>query len=97
MGLPHLVSKEVARVRSANKLLYNMHELMKHCGESRTPFHLESPQQSKTWRHPLVMKWIKHEASHQVEYDYGQFGADWKEATGVLSVGNSKLHTGPRM
>ena len=94
MGLPHLEGKELARVKSANKLLYKMHELMKHCEESRVPFYLKNPQQSKAWRHPLIMKWIKHGAPHQVEYDYCQLGMDWKKPTRVLSVGNSKLHTG---
>ena len=47
--------------------------------------------------HPLIRKWVQHEASHQVEYDYCQFGMDWKKPTGVLSVGGSKLHTGSKI
>jgi len=93
-GLPHLVGKERARVDSANKLLMRMNELMKHCESSLVPFYLENPQMSKLWHHPLIRKWIHNPASQKVEFDYCQFGTEWKKSTTTLSVGNLKFHTG---
>ena len=94
-GLPHLAGRELARVRSANKLLLRMNELMKDCERSNVPFYLENPQSSRVWLHPIVRKWVKHKASHKVEFDYCQLGTAWEKPTTILSVGNSKLHTGP--
>ena len=93
-GLPHLVGKEPARVNSANKLLLRMNELMKYCESNGVPFYLENPQRSKLWMHPIVKKWINHPSSHKIEFDYCQFGTDWKKPTTILSVGNKLFHTG---
>ena len=93
-GLPHLAGKERARVDSANKLLMRMHELMKHCEHCLVPFYLENPQRSKLWHHPIIRKWKHHKASQLVEFDYCQFGTDWKKTTTILSVGNLKFNVG---
>ncbi len=89
-----MVGKERARVNSANKLLLRMHELMKDCESYNVPFYLENPQSPKVWMHPIIRKWVQHKTSHKVEFDYCQFGTAWKKATTILSVGNTKFHTG---
>ena len=71
-----------------------MNELMKHCGSSLVPFYLENPQMSKLWHHPIIRKWTQHPASQKVEFDYCQFGTDWKKGTTILSVGNLEFHAG---
>ena len=93
-GLPHLSGRERDRVRSANKLLLRMHELMRLCEENSMPCYIGNPQRSKLWCHPLSIKWVRHPLTHKVEFDYCQFGTDWRKATSILSVGNSKFHTG---
>ena len=70
-----------------------MNELMKHCEKNDVPFYLENPQRSKLWMHPIVKKWIQHKSSHKVEFDYCQFGTEWKKPTTILSVGNAKSNT----
>jgi len=96
-GLPHLVGKERARVDSANKLLLRMNELMKLCESCDVPFYLENPQSSKVWMHPIIRKWIQKKTSHRVEFDYCQFDTSWRKPTSILSVGNSKFHTGMKL
>jgi len=71
-----------------------MNELMKHCESSLVPFYLENPQMSKLWHHPIIRKWIQNPASQKVEFDYCQFGTEWKKSTTILSVGNLKFHSG---
>ena len=68
-GLPHLAGRKLARIRSANKLLLRMHELMKDCETSNAPFYLGNPQSPRVWSHPIVRKWVRHFASHKVEFD----------------------------
>jgi hypothetical protein len=93
-GLPHLEGKERARVNSANKLLLRMHELMKHGENHRVPFYFENPRSSNVWMHPIIKQWVQHKFSHTVEFDYCQFGTDWRKPTTILSVGNEAFHIG---
>ena len=88
------MGKERARVKSANKLLLRMHELMKLCVSHNVPFYLENPKSSKLWMHPIIRKWVQHKSAHLIEFDYCQFGTEWKKATTILSVGNRNFHTG---
>ena len=96
-GLPHLEGKEKARVQSANKLLLRMHELMRLCERQKVPFYLENPQRSKLWMHPLIKKWIRHNDTQLVNFDYCQFGTSWKKSTTVLAYGNKKFNNGIKM
>ena len=96
-GLPHLSGRELARARSANKLLLRMNGLMKDCGSNNVPFYMENPKSSKLWMHPIIRKWIQNKASHKAEFNYCQFGTTWKKSTTILSVGNIKFHTGKLM
>ena len=92
--MPYLMGKELARVRSATKLLLRMHERMKHCASCNVPFHIGNLQSSKLWMHPIIRKWVQCGSSHLVRFDYCQFGTEWKKATTVLTVGNKNFHTG---
>ena len=71
-----------------------MHELMRLCEKHDVPFYLENPQRSKLWCHPLIIKWVRHKRTHKVEFDYCQFGTQWKKATTVLAFNNSKFNNG---
>ena len=71
-----------------------MHELMKLCVSHNVPFYLENPKSSKLWMHPIIRKWVQHKSAHLIEFDYCQFGTEWKKATTILSVGNRNFHTG---
>ena len=88
------MGKELARVRSANKLLLRMHELMKSCASHNVPFYIENPQSSKLWMHPIIKKWVQCGSAHLVHFDYCQFGTEWKKSTTILAVGNKNFHTG---
>ena len=52
---------------------------------------------SHDWMHPIIRKWIQKKTTHRVEFDYCQFDTAWRKPTSVLSVGNSKFHTGMKM
>ena len=91
-GLPHLVGKELARVRSANKLLQRMHTMMREMMRRRVPFYLENPQPSKLRSHLFTKKWVEHPDSCKVDFDYCQFDTTWKKATSVLAFGNKKFN-----
>ena len=71
-----------------------MHELMKICENSGVPWYLENPQRSKLWMHPIIRKWVRHPETQKVEYDYCQFGEDWKKSTTILVFNNKKFHQG---
>ena len=51
--------RERDRVRSANKLLLRMHELMRLCEKHNVPFYLKNPQRSKLWCHLLIIKQLQ--------------------------------------
>ena len=92
-GFPHLEGTERNRVKAANKLLLRMHELMKICEKEGVPFYLENPQKLKLWNHPLISKWTRHPNTTKVEFDYCQFGTDWKKPTSVLCFNNARFNT----
>jgi len=90
-GPPHLVGKERGRVDSANKLLLRKNELMKLCERSNVPGYLENPLSSKLWMHPIIKKWVSSKSSHIIEFDYCQFGTEWRVPTRILFYWQLKI------
>ena len=44
--------------------------------------------------HPIIRKWVRHPETQKVEFDYCQFGEDWKKSTTILVFNNKKFHQG---
>ncbi len=93
-GYSYFEGKEAARVQSANKLLLRTHELMRLCEKLSIPFYLENPRRSKLWNHPLITKWMRHEHTKLVHFDYCQYGMPWKKSTSVLAYNNKHFNNG---
>ena len=87
-GLPEVTGINLQRVRSANKLLRRMDELMKACAKAGLPFYLENPLRSKIWITPQILKWIRAKGTTLTQFDYCQFGQEWMKPTQILSFNN---------
>ena len=62
------------------------------CERKGVPFYIENHQRSKLWMHPLIRKWVRHDNSQTVEFDYCQYAASWRKPTTILAFNNSHFN-----
>ena len=91
MGIAASQRRGKDRVLTANRLLKRMHELCKLCEPYNMPFYIENPLRSKLWRHPLVMKRIRHTKTRLVVFDYCQFGTACRKNCPNLGLWQRKI------
>ncbi len=87
-GLPGLQGKDLARVKSANRLVRRTCVLCKLCKQCGVSFYIENPLTSRIWLLKPIQELCSFPHSQLSRYDYCQFGTPWRKATRILAYHN---------
>ena len=92
-GLPHISGRDLARVRSANKLIRIMCKLCKLCHKHNVAYYIENPLTSRLWKFAGIKHLIKLAHTSTTRFDFCQFGTLWRKGALILHSRNPHIVT----